>query len=256
MSAAGTEGGSGLEARGQPRGQRWMRKRPTRRRLCSTGAGSAPMTATGPCPATSWPSSRSPPGCRARSMGVAARVIEAAAERHGLALTIGAVLFVATLPGRARVRSPAAPLASLLQRPAGLLTPESFTRRPHTEPPLDTAEALGIAAWPPATSRIGCSAAGTPPGSAVASRSPPPGALAAFARKLQRASTPAMPDDGEFPHLGVRLPARPDSSNRVFSPAFSSSGRARSDQDRPTRGDPAMPRPTRRPRTLDVPIAS
>ena len=82
---------------------------------------------------------------QARRMGVAARVLEAAAERHGPALIIGAVLFVATLPGRARVRSPAALLASLLQRQPGLLTPESFARRPHTEPPLDTTEALGIA---------------------------------------------------------------------------------------------------------------
>jgi len=82
---------------------------------------------------------------RARHMGVAARVLEAAAERHELALTIGAILFVATLPSRARVRSPGALLASLLQRQPGLLTPESFARRPHIEPPLDTAEALGIA---------------------------------------------------------------------------------------------------------------
>ena len=125
---------------------------------------------------------------RARSMGVAARVLEAAAERHGPALTIGAVLFVATLPGRARVRSPAALLASLLQRQPGLLTPESFARRPHTEPPLDTAEALGIA------KRL---APGHQPhwvlGRWHATRqrrgepiTAPRSCLAAFARKLQR----------------------------------------------------------------------
>ncbi len=125
---------------------------------------------------------------QARSMGVAARVLEAAAGRHGLPLTIGAILFVATLPGRARVRSPAALLASLLQRQPGTLAPESFARRTHTEPPLDTTEALGIA------KRL---APGHQPhwvlGRWHATRqrrgepiTAPRSCLAAFARKLQR----------------------------------------------------------------------
>ncbi|MFZ1428058.1 MAG: helix-turn-helix domain-containing protein [Geminicoccaceae bacterium] len=125
---------------------------------------------------------------QARNMGVAARVIEAAAQRHGMALTIGAILFVATLPGRTRVRSPAALLASLLQRQPGTLAPESFARRPHTEPPLDAAEALGIA------KRL---APGHQPhwvlGRWHATRqrrgepiTAPRSCLAAFARKLQR----------------------------------------------------------------------
>jgi hypothetical protein len=128
---------------------------------------------------------------QARNMGVAARVLEAAAGRHGLALTIGAILFVATLPGRARVRSPAALLASLLQRQPGTLAPESFARRPHTEPPLDTAEAMGIA------KRL---APGHQPhwvlGRWHATRqrrgepiTAPRSCLAAFARKLQREHT-------------------------------------------------------------------
>ena len=128
---------------------------------------------------------------QARSMGMAARVIEAAAQRHGLPLTIGAILFVATLPGRARVRSPAALLASLLQRQPGTLTPESFARRPHIEPPLDTAEALGIARrlapghqphWVLGRWHATRQRRGEP---ITAPRS----CLAAFARKLQREHT-------------------------------------------------------------------
>lgn len=81
---------------------------------------------------------------RARAMGVAARVVDQAVERHGVGLVVGAVLFVAALPEKARVRCKGGLLASLLRRPAGRLTPESFHRRPAAD--LDEAEALGIVA--------------------------------------------------------------------------------------------------------------
>ena len=128
---------------------------------------------------------------RARSMGVAARVLEAAAESPWARLDHRGDP-VRRHPARSG-QDPltGALLASLLQRQPGMLTPESFARRPHTEPPLDTAEALGIA------KRL---APGHQPhwvlGRWHATRqrrgepiTAPRSCLAAFARKLQREHT-------------------------------------------------------------------
>ena len=82
---------------------------------------------------------------QARHYGIARRVLEQATARHGLALVIGAVLFVTGLPETARIRNRGALLASLLQRPEGALTPASFTRRRPEATPLGEAEALAIA---------------------------------------------------------------------------------------------------------------
>ena len=82
---------------------------------------------------------------QAKHYGIAHRVLEQAAARHGLALMIGAVLFVAGLPESAGIRNRGALLASLLLRPAGVLTPDSFHHRQPEEAPLGEAEALAIA---------------------------------------------------------------------------------------------------------------
>lgn len=82
---------------------------------------------------------------QARQYGIARRVLEQASTRHGLALVIGAVLFVAGLPESAGIRNRGALLASLLQRPEGALTPASFARRQREQTPLGEAEALAIA---------------------------------------------------------------------------------------------------------------
>ena len=82
---------------------------------------------------------------QARHHGIAHRVLEQATARHGLALVIGAVLFVAGLPESAGIRNRGALLASLLLRPEGALTPTSFARRQREETPLGEAEALAIA---------------------------------------------------------------------------------------------------------------
>lgn len=82
---------------------------------------------------------------QAKRYGIARRVLEQAAARHGLALVIGAVLFVAGLPESAGIRNRGALLASLLQRPEGALSPTSFGRRPREDAPLGEAEALAIA---------------------------------------------------------------------------------------------------------------
>ncbi|MGE3738221.1 MAG: helix-turn-helix domain-containing protein [Geminicoccaceae bacterium] len=82
---------------------------------------------------------------QAKQYGIAHRMLDQAAARHGLALVIGAVLFVAGLPEHAGIRNRGALLASLLQRPAGGLTPDSFRRRQPEATPLGEAEALAIA---------------------------------------------------------------------------------------------------------------
>lgn len=82
---------------------------------------------------------------QARHHGIARRVLEQATARHGLALVIGAALYVAGLPESAGIRSRGALLASLLQRPEGALTPTSFRRRQREQTPLGEAEALAIA---------------------------------------------------------------------------------------------------------------
>jgi hypothetical protein len=82
---------------------------------------------------------------RARAMGLAARVVDQAVARHGVGLVVGAVLFVAALPGKARVRCKGGLLVSLLRREVGRLTPETFHRRPPADSNLDETEALGIA---------------------------------------------------------------------------------------------------------------
>lgn len=81
-----------------------------------------------------------------RRWGVRGRVLDEAVRRHDLGLAVGAVFHVAALPETARVRSKAGLLVSLLQRPPGQLTPETFHRRPPADPELDTDEALDIAA--------------------------------------------------------------------------------------------------------------
>lgn len=82
---------------------------------------------------------------RASRMGVGTAAYNAGVARHGLGLTMGAVLHVGALPERARVRCKGALLASLLLRPPGQLTPATFHRRPPADPELGEAEALGIA---------------------------------------------------------------------------------------------------------------
>lgn len=82
---------------------------------------------------------------RAKAMGVAQRVLNEAIQRHGLMPVIGAILHVASLPGRAQVRSPGALLASLLAREAGQLTRQSVRGRPREAEPLGEVEALDIA---------------------------------------------------------------------------------------------------------------
>lgn len=82
---------------------------------------------------------------QAKHNGIARRVLEQATARHGLALVLGAVLFVAGLPESAGIRNRGALLASLLQRPEGALTPASFARRQPEATPLGDAEALAIA---------------------------------------------------------------------------------------------------------------
>jgi hypothetical protein len=82
---------------------------------------------------------------RASRMGVGTAAYNAGVERHGLGLTIGAVLHVGALPERAGVRSKGGLLVSLLRRPAGQLTPETFHRRPPADLELGEGEALRIA---------------------------------------------------------------------------------------------------------------
>ena len=82
---------------------------------------------------------------QAKHYGIAHRVLDQTTARHGLALVIGAILFVAGLPESAGIRSRGALLASLLRQPAGALTPASFTRRQPEQVPLGEAEALAIA---------------------------------------------------------------------------------------------------------------
>lgn len=82
---------------------------------------------------------------QAKAMGLATRVVNQAALRHGVGLVTGVILFVAALPEKARVRCKGGLLVSLLRREAGQLTPETFHRRPPAAPELGEAEALGLA---------------------------------------------------------------------------------------------------------------
>ena len=81
---------------------------------------------------------------QAKHFGIAHRVLAEATARHGQALVIGAVLYVAGLPESAGIRNRGALLVSLLQRPQGTLSPTSFGRRSREDAPLGEVEALAI----------------------------------------------------------------------------------------------------------------